>query len=147
MSTRIIYWDLFFSNKTSPPGRRPGGQNSLQLQNVLPRANYISPFQHFTIDGNVSQKYRSAIGNFHHITIKPYNKFTISSFVQKILVHHEKIGKRKKCTISPQNHIDTLQASYHITTSPYNDFRISHFHHGATTVNPCGIIKREVINI
>ena len=101
----------------------------LHNTNNCERANCISPFHHFTIDGNVSPKKDTPLEDF---TISPlhHNDFTISTYVRKILIHHHTIWKTKKnhCIISPQNHIDTFQSSYHITTSPYHDFTISPFH-------------------
>ena len=128
----------FYSRTTSRGG------NSLQQNNSLQRANCISPFHHLTINSNVSPKKRFTIIQFHHITIRPYNYFTIcAKYIDSPL--HRLWNKKIHCTISPQNHIDTFQSFYHITTSSYHDFTISPFHRSATNVNPCGIIEIEVI--
>ena len=72
------------------------GEKFTPSEKTLQRANCISPFHYFTIDGNVSQKQSFTIGQFHHITITPYNDFTISPYVQKIFIHHDTIWKTKK---------------------------------------------------
>ena len=76
----------------APQDNCTGGQNPPHPQNSFQRANYILPFHHFTIAGNVSQKDDSPLENF---TISPlhHNDFTISPYVQKILIHHYTIGK------------------------------------------------------
>ena len=98
------------------------------LIKMYPQKTY-SPLENFTISP------------LHHIFILPFQHkcekywFTVIPF-----------GKWKNhCTISPRNHIYTFQLSYHITTSPYHVLQFSLFHHSASNVNPCGVIKIERI--
>ena len=125
----IMSWEdkIFFYNNC-PPGKCPGGQNSLQQNNSLQRENCISPLHHLTIDGNMSQKNDSPLENFtisplHHIMISPFQHTVCSKNIDSPL--HHLVNEKKHCTISTQNHIDTFQSSYHITTSLYHDFTIS----------------------
>ena len=122
-----------FSGKTKfapitivPQDYYPMGQNSLQRQNSLQCANCIFPFQHFTIDGNVSPKKRFSIGNF---TISPlhHNGFTIAPYMRKILIHHYTLWKTKN--IAPFSPETILIHSNHSTILTLHHIMISKFHH------------------
>ena len=74
----IVPWDKIPSGKhslqqKSPPRTTSRAKFALQQQNSLQQTNLISPYHHLTIDGNVSPKTDSPLGNF---TIN-YNHYTI----------------------------------------------------------------------
>ena len=109
----------------------------------------IYPFPHFTISPWMKMCPKTIDFHLDHFTISPLHHIIISLFhsmCKKYWFTIIPFGKWKNhCTISPWNHIYKFQLSYHITTSPYNVLQFSPFHHGATNVNPCSIIKIERI--
>ena len=115
----------------SPPGwGMPGGP----WKNLAPGSPLYCAvcvrrgFRLFTISPLTEMCTKKTYLTLDNFIISPlnHNNFTISPYVQKILIHHYTIYKTKKnCTISSQNHIDTFQSPHHINTSPYHDFTIS----------------------
>ena len=137
----------------------PGRRNLLQQQffprTIVPGDKFYSKtihsnvqivFRLFTIlplPGMCPKKTDLTLENFN-ISPLNHNDFTISPYVRKILIHHYTIWKTKK-TIAPFRPKTILIHSNHPTISTLHHIMISPFHRGATTVNPHGIIKREVI--
>ena len=62
-----------------------------------------------------------------HITITPYNDFTISPYVQNFKFTISPFGKKK--IIAPLFHKTILTYSNHPTILPFHHIMISSFHH------------------
>ena len=84
----------------------------------------IDFLHHFTTDRKSPQKIWLTIGKFHPITITPYNDFTISPYVRKILIHHYTICKKKSL-----QHFTPKQYWHIPIILTYHHFAISWFHH------------------
>ena len=91
------------------------------------------PICHYTISPSMEMcpKNQFNVGQFHHITITPYNYFTISTYVRKIIMCHYTIWKMKKSfhhfTTKPYQHIPIILPYHHFTIYKMEEKSLHHF--------------------